>query len=57
MLLLAALAALAPAEFEAVTVNVYEVASDNPETVMGEAEPVAVIPPGVDVAVKVTGVG
>jgi hypothetical protein len=32
--LLAALAALVPAEFVAVTVNVYEVPLDNPETVI-----------------------
>jgi hypothetical protein len=51
MLLLAALAALAPTELDAVTVNVYEVVCDNPETVIGDEELVPVIPPGLDVAV------
>jgi hypothetical protein len=54
MLLLAALAALVPAELVAVTVNVYEVVGAKPETVM-VPEPawlsVPVIPLGEDVAV------
>jgi hypothetical protein len=39
--------------FVAVTVNVYEVEADNPETVIGDVELVPVTPPGEDVAVKV----
>jgi hypothetical protein len=35
----------------AVTVNVYAVPLVRPVTVMGEAEPVAVMPPGLEVTV------
>ena len=52
MLLLAALAADVPVLFVAVTVNVYAVFVVRPETVSGDAEPVAVKPPGLDVTVK-----
>lgn len=51
MLLLAALAALVPTEFVAVTVKVYEVLEDRPLTVMGEAAPEPVNPPGEEVTV------
>jgi hypothetical protein len=50
-LLLAALAGPVPNAFVAVTVNVYEVPFVRPLTVMGEAEPVPVTPPGLDVTV------
>ena len=46
---LAELSALYPAEFKAATVNVYAVPLVNPVIVIGEDEPVAVIPPGEDV--------
>jgi hypothetical protein len=54
MLLLAALAALWPAEFVALTVNVYDVAAVKPDTVIVPEPAVASVPvilPGVDVAV------
>jgi len=44
-----------PEELEADTAKVYEVADCKPVTVIGDA-PVAVNPPGVDVAVKVVAV-
>jgi len=47
----AAEAALVPMAFVAVTLNVYVVEPDNPETVIGEDEPVPVRPPGLDVTV------
>jgi hypothetical protein len=47
----AAEAADVPLAFVAVTVNVYAVPLDNPETVIGEA-PVPVAPPGLAVAVN-----
>jgi hypothetical protein len=50
-LLLAALAGPVPEAFVAFTVKVYAVSMVNPVTVMGEVVPVAVIPPGLDVAV------
>jgi hypothetical protein len=49
--LLAALAALVPIAFVAVTVKVYDVPAVKPVTVIGELAPVAVILPGVDVTV------
>jgi hypothetical protein len=49
--LLAALAGPVPAPLVAVTVNVYAVPLVNPVTVIGEDDPVPVIPPGLDVAV------
>jgi hypothetical protein len=52
MLLEAADAVDVPLAFVAVTVNVYAVLGDSPETVIGLA-PVPVNPPGLDVAVKV----
>jgi hypothetical protein len=54
MLLLAALAALWPAEFVALTVNVYDVAAVKPDTVIVPEPAVASVPvkpPGEDVAV------
>ena len=51
-LLLAALAAEVPKTFVAVTVNVYAVLVVKPVTVNGDAEPVAVKPPGLDVTVQ-----
>ena len=48
-LLLAALAGPVPEPLVAVTVNVYAVPVVKPETVIGEEEPTAVIPPGEDV--------
>ena len=50
--MLAALAADVPKTFVAVTVNVYAVLVVKPVTVKGDAEPVAVRPPGLDVTVK-----
>jgi hypothetical protein len=52
-LLLAALAEPVPTEFVAVTVNVYAVPLDNPDTLIGDVALVPVIPLGLDVAVKV----
>jgi hypothetical protein len=40
-----------PIRFLATTVNVYVVLDVNPVTVIGEPDPVAVIPPGDDVTV------
>ena len=51
-LLLAALAAEVPKTFVPVTVNVYATPVVRPVTVNGDAEPVAVKPPGLDVTVK-----
>jgi hypothetical protein len=48
-LLLAALAGPVPEPLVAVTVNVYAVPVVKPETVTGEEDPTAVIPPGEDV--------
>jgi hypothetical protein len=45
----AALSAPYPTRFCAATVNVYAVPFVNPVIVMGDAEPVAVTPPGLDV--------
>jgi hypothetical protein len=50
-LLDAALGALVPMALVAVTVKVYAVPVVSPVTVMGDAPPVPVIPPGLDVAV------
>jgi hypothetical protein len=50
--LLAALAGPVPVAFVAVTVNVYEVPIVKPLTVIGEAEPVPVSPPGLEVTVN-----
>ena len=50
-LLLAALAGPVPAALEAVTVKVYAVPVVSPATVIGEDDPVAVIPPGLEVTV------
>jgi hypothetical protein len=50
-LLLAALAGPVPVALVAVTVKVYAVPVVNPVTVIGEDAPVAVIPPGLEVAV------
>lgn len=50
-LLLAALAGPVPVAFVAVTVNVYAVPVVRPDTVIGEEDPVAVIPPGLEVTV------
>ena len=47
----AAEAAPVPALFVAVTVNVYAVPFDRPVTVIGEATPLAVSPPGLEVTV------
>lgn len=44
-------AELVPTPFTAVTVKVYAVPFVSPVTVMGEVEPVAMIPPGDDVTV------
>jgi len=41
----------APCELVAKTVNVYSFPGFNPVTVIGDVVPVAVIPPGVDIAV------
>jgi hypothetical protein len=49
----AALDGPVPAPFVAVTVNVYAMFVVSPETVIGEAAPVAVRPPGEDVTVYV----
>jgi hypothetical protein len=49
--LLEELAGPVPALFVAVTVKVYVVPIVNPVTVIGEDEPLAVIPPGLDVTV------
>jgi hypothetical protein len=49
--LLAPLAELVPTLLVAVTVNVYAVPTVNPDTVIGEPDPVPVIPLGDDVAV------
>jgi hypothetical protein len=49
----AALGPEVPVAFVAVTVNVYAVCSDSPETVIGEVALVPVSPPGLDVAVNV----
>jgi hypothetical protein len=51
MLLLALLALLVPTLLLAFTVNVYAVSGVNPDTVIGLLEPVAVILPGLLVAV------
>ena len=40
-----------PPEFVAVTVNVYAVFADNPDTVIGEVVPVPVKPPGLLVTI------
>jgi len=53
-LLLAALAALVPPGVIATTVNVYAVPTVKPETVTGDAAPVPVMPPGLEVALKVS---
>jgi hypothetical protein len=50
-LLLAALDALVPTLLVAVTVNVYAVPLVRPVTVRGDDAPLAVNPPGLDVAV------
>ena len=50
----AALGALVPTAFVAVTVNVYDVPLTSPVTVIGLADPVANIPPGIEVTVYVT---
>jgi hypothetical protein len=50
-LLLAALAGPVPTALVAVTVNVYAVPRVKPDTVIGDVADVAVIPPGLDVAV------
>jgi hypothetical protein len=50
-LLLAALAGPVPTLLVAVTVNVYAVPFVRPVTVIGDADPVAVNPPGLDVTV------
>jgi hypothetical protein len=50
-LLLAALAGPVPILLVAVTVNVYAVPFVRPVTVRGDADPVAVNPPGLDVTV------
>jgi hypothetical protein len=50
-LLLAALAGPVPTLLVAVTVNVYAVPLVRPVTVIGDADPVAVTPPGLDVTV------
>lgn len=47
----APLAGPVPIAFVAVTVNVYAVPFVRPETVIGEADPVPVKPPGLDVTV------
>jgi hypothetical protein len=49
----AALGDEVPVAFVAVTVKVYSVFSERPETVIGEDALVPVIPPGLDVAVYV----
>jgi hypothetical protein len=49
----AALGLDVPVAFVAVTVNVYAVCSDSPETVIGDVALVPVSPPGLDVAVNV----
>jgi hypothetical protein len=49
----AALGLEVPVAFVAVTVNVYAVCSDSPETVIGDVALVPVNPPGLDVAVNV----
>jgi hypothetical protein len=49
--LLAELGVLLPTEFVAYTVNVYAVPELNPVTLIGDVDPVAVIPPGEDVTV------
>jgi hypothetical protein len=49
--LLELLAELVPILLVAVTVNVYAVPIVNPDTVIGEPDPVPIIPPGDDVAV------
>jgi hypothetical protein len=51
MLLLAELGVPDPSPLLAVTVNVYEVSEDSPETVIGPELAVPVNPPGFDVAV------
>lgn len=56
-LLDAALHALTPDAFVALTLKVYEVPQVRPVTVNGEDDPVAVLQPGVDVAVYVSVVG
>jgi hypothetical protein len=48
----AALAGPVPLALDAVTVKVYAVPKVSPVTVIGEDEPVAVIPPGFEVTVK-----
>jgi hypothetical protein len=50
-LLLAALAGPVPEALVALTVKVYAVPVVSPVTVIGEDEPVAVIPPGLEVTV------
>jgi hypothetical protein len=50
-LLLAALGDPVPMLFVAVTVNVYAVPLVRPVTVSGDADPLAVNPPGLEVAV------
>jgi hypothetical protein len=50
-LLEAALAGPVPVALVAVTVKVYAVPVVNPVTVIGDDEPVAVIPPGLEVTV------
>ncbi len=50
-LLLAALAGPVPAALVAVTVKVYATPVVRPVTVIGEDDPVAVMPPGLEVAV------
>jgi hypothetical protein len=49
----AALGLDVPVALVAVTVNVYAVCSDSPETVIGDVALVPVSPPGLDVAVYV----
>ena len=51
MAALGELAGLVPELFVAVTVNVYAVPVVKPLTVIGDAEPVPVNPPGLDVTV------
>jgi hypothetical protein len=51
ILLEAALDVPVPTELVALTEKVYDVFADRPVTLIGEEEPVPVIPPGLDVAV------
>ena len=57
MLFEAALHALTPDAFVALTLKVYEVPQVRPVTVRGEDAPDAVLQPGVDVAVYVSVAG